>query len=112
MNCDFNHGLMRARGIERCAECGELTPEKVETSLEGITRQRDALKAELDKALEIIAEQRKKIDLESLSRNIRREVQDALCNVRMIPVFRGKRDQFITEVRNSPANAQADTRHP
>ena len=44
------------------------------------------------------------IDLESLSRNVRREVQDALCNVRMIPVFGGKRDQVITEVRNSPAN--------
>ena len=46
------------------------------------------------------------IDLESLSRNVRREVQDALCNVRMIPVFGGKRDQVITEVRNSPANRQ------
>ena len=45
------------------------------------------------------------IDLESLSRNVRREVQDALCNVRMIPVFGGTRDQVITEVRNTPANA-------
>jgi multidrug resistance efflux pump len=26
------------------------------------------------------------MDLESLSRNVRREVQDALCNVRMIPI--------------------------
>jgi multidrug resistance efflux pump len=26
------------------------------------------------------------IDLESLSRNVRREVVDALCNVRMIPI--------------------------
>ena len=57
MNCDFNHGLMRARGIKRCAECGELTPEKVKTSQEGITRQRDTLKAELDKALQVIIEQ-------------------------------------------------------
>ena len=46
------------------------------------------------------------IDLESLSRNIRREVQDALCNVRMIPVFGGTRDQVITEVRNTQANAE------
>jgi hypothetical protein len=45
------------------------------------------------------------IDLESLSRNVRREVQDALCNVRMIPVFGGTRDQVITEVRNTPANS-------
>ena len=45
------------------------------------------------------------IDLESLSRNVRREVQDALCNVRMIPVFGGTRDKVITEVRNTPANA-------
>lgn len=44
------------------------------------------------------------LDLESLSRNVRREVQDALCNVRMIPVFGGSRDQVITEVRNTPAN--------
>ena len=44
------------------------------------------------------------IDLESLSRNVRREVQDALCNVRMIPVFGGSRDKVITEVRNTPAN--------
>ena len=35
------------------------------------------------------------IDLESLSRNVRREVQDALCNVRMIPVFGGGRDRVI-----------------
>jgi hypothetical protein len=48
------------------------------------------------------------IDLESLSRNIRREVQDALCNVRMIPVFGGTRDKVITEVRNTPANVQGE----
>jgi len=29
------------------------------------------------------------LDLGSLSRNIRREVQDALCNVRLIPVNSG-----------------------
>lgn len=45
------------------------------------------------------------IDLESLSRNVRREVQDALCNVRMIPVFGGTRDRVIAEVKTSPANA-------
>lgn len=46
------------------------------------------------------------IDLESLSRNIRREVQDALCNVRMIPVFGGKRDAVIAEVRTSPVKEE------
>jgi hypothetical protein len=40
------------------------------------------------------------LDLESLSRNVRREVQDALCNVRMIPVHGFKRDAVITEVRH------------
>lgn len=52
------------------------------------------------------------IDLESLSRNVRREVQDALCNVRMIPVFGGTRDKVIAEVKTSPANDQADPRRP
>ncbi len=47
------------------------------------------------------------IDIESLSRNVRREVQDALCNVRMIPVFGGTRDRVITEVRNTPANSES-----
>jgi multidrug resistance efflux pump len=37
------------------------------------------------------------IDLESLSRNVRREVQDALCNVRMIP---------INQTRTIPTNQQ------
>lgn len=50
------------------------------------------------------------IDLECLSRNVRREVQDALCNVRMIPVFGGARDKVITEVRNTPANASMEAR--
>lgn len=49
------------------------------------------------------------MDLESLSRNVRREVQDALCNVRMIPVFGGTRDKVITEVRNIPANDQTES---
>jgi predicted RNase H-like nuclease (RuvC/YqgF family) len=40
------------------------------------------------------------IDLESLSKNIRREVQDALCNVRMIPVHGVTKTQIIAEVRN------------
>ena len=38
------------------------------------------------------------LDLESLSHNLRREVQHALCNVRMIPVFGGKKDSVIAEV--------------
>lgn len=42
------------------------------------------------------------IDLESLSRNVERAVTDALCNVRMIPVF-GHRDRKIIEVRNVDA---------
>ena len=49
------------------------------------------------------------IDLESLSRNIRLEVQHALCNVRMIPVFGGTRDRVIAEVKTSPTNIPA---HP
>lgn len=39
------------------------------------------------------------LDLENLSCNIRREVQNALCNVRMIPVHGGMRDQVIAEVK-------------
>ena len=42
------------------------------------------------------------MDLESLSRNVRREVVDALCNVRMIPIHGGTRDQVIAEVRTIP----------
>ena len=45
------------------------------------------------------------IDLESLSRNVRQEVQDALCNVRMIPVLGVNRNAVITEVRNISASA-------
>lgn len=44
------------------------------------------------------------LDLESLSRNIRAEVQNALCNVRMIPVGGPHRNRVITEVRNIPEN--------
>lgn len=40
------------------------------------------------------------LDLGSLSRNIRREVQDALCNVRMIPVHAGMRDKLIVDIRS------------
>lgn len=49
------------------------------------------------------------IDLESLSRNVGDVVQRALCNVRMIPVFGGKRDKVITEVRHvdSSTNSQS-----
>ena len=51
------------------------------------------------------------IDLESLSKNIRREVQDALCNVRMIPVGGITKTSKIVEVRDSPSNAQIQTSH-
>jgi multidrug resistance efflux pump len=44
------------------------------------------------------------MDLESLSRNVRREVVDALCNVRMIPIHGWTRDQVIAEVRTIPTN--------
>lgn len=50
------------------------------------------------------------MDLESLSQNVRREVQDALCNVRMIPVHGFKRDEVITEVRHIPATCSLN--HP
>ena len=46
------------------------------------------------------------LDLESLSNNVRREVQDALCNVRMIPVSGGIKTSRIMEVRDIPANAK------
>jgi hypothetical protein len=46
------------------------------------------------------------LDLESLSNNVRREVQDALCNVRMIPVGGGIKTSRIMEVRDIPANAE------
>lgn len=36
------------------------------------------------------------LDLGNLSRNIKKEVQDALCNVRMIPVHASLRDKIIT----------------
>gem|GEM_PF-4453187 len=45
------------------------------------------------------------LDLESLSKNVRREVEDALCNVRMIPVHGGIKTSRIMEVRDFPANA-------
>lgn len=40
------------------------------------------------------------IDLQSLSRNVESAVTNALCNVRMIPVFGAVRDSKIVEVRN------------
>lgn len=42
------------------------------------------------------------VDLESLTHNLRREVQDALCNVRMIPVGGPSNANRIVEVRNIP----------
>ena len=39
------------------------------------------------------------LDLGSLSRNIRNEVQNALCNVRMIPVGVGVKNKLIVEVQ-------------
>lgn len=44
------------------------------------------------------------LDLESLSSNLKRTVQDALCNVRMIPVFGAGKDRVIAEVRHTPVN--------
>lgn len=38
-----------------------------------------------------------------LERKIRR-LEDALCNVRMIPVFGGRRERVIAEVKTYPAN--------
>jgi hypothetical protein len=42
------------------------------------------------------------IDLESVTRNVHDAVQRALCNVRMIPIHGGTRDQVIAEVRTIP----------
>lgn len=46
------------------------------------------------------------IDLESLSRNVRREVQDALCNVRMIPVNGLSSMNQIVEVKTTPEESK------
>lgn len=46
------------------------------------------------------------IDLESLSRNVRREVQDALCNVRMIPVHGLSSKNQIVEVKTTPEESK------
>ena len=56
--------------IEQELEEARDTIEDQVDEMRGIARQRDALKIELDKAMEIIAEQRKKIDhlQDSLSR--------------------------------------------
>lgn len=41
------------------------------------------------------------LDLESLSKNIRREVTDALCNVRMVPISSGLKGSKILDIRYS-----------
>lgn len=46
------------------------------------------------------------MDLESLSRNVRREVQDALCNVRMIPVHGLSSMNQIVEVKTTPEESK------
>lgn len=46
------------------------------------------------------------IDLECLSRNVRQEVQDALCNVRLIPVHGLAGAQQIVEVTTSSAESK------
>lgn len=46
------------------------------------------------------------LDLESLSRNVRREVQDALCNVRMIPVHGLSGMNQIVEVKTTPEESK------
>jgi len=45
------------------------------------------------------------MDLESLSRNIQKEVQQALCNVRMIPVH-GFNDNKFIEVKTIPEESK------
>lgn len=46
------------------------------------------------------------IDLESLSRNVRLEVQHALCNVRMIPVHDHLTTGQIVEVKTTPEESK------
>ena len=48
------------------------------------------------------------LDLETLSRNLQHEVQQALCNVRMIPVFGGRRDRVIAEVKTTSCTPTDD----
>ena len=43
------------------------------------------------------------LDLESLSRNLERTVTNALCNVRMIPVFGVGQTNKIVEIRGADA---------
>lgn len=55
------------------------------------------------------------LDLESLSRNVRREVQDALCNVRMIPVHGLSSMSKIVEVKcgdSEPPTGSDQDREP
>lgn len=65
--------------------------EKKNKKIEGLDRRVKMLERELAN---------RTLDLGSLSRNIRREVQDALCNVRMIPVYGGMRDKLIVDIRS------------
>lgn len=83
----------------------QIIPNRDEVRYQRLLRrleQRDRKIAGLEKKLKRVenALAWRTLDLESLSRNVRREVQDALCNVRMIPVFGGGRDRIITEIRN------------
>jgi len=58
--------------------------------IEGMARKIDTLEATLAW---------RNIDLESISRNLKQEVENALCNVRMIPVGGMSKTSKILEIR-------------
>lgn len=59
-------------------------------------RRRDVKIAGLEKKIARL--QRVALEVHALPRNVERAVQNALCNVRMIPVFGAGRDAKILEV--------------
>lgn len=87
--------------------------ENQKLSLEEITHQRLIRRIEKrDKRIEGLERKVKKLeealawrtlDLESLTDNLHQTVQDALCNVRMIPVGALTQNNRIVEVRDIPA---------
>gem|GEM_PF-3440291 len=95
-----------AAETDQTTDSQAVVQQRLVSRLQRRTEQRDRRIAGMERKIQRLEEALswRTIDLESLSRNIRREVQDALCNVRMIPVFGGKRDAVIAEVRISPAN--------
>lgn len=61
---------------------------------------RDKRIAGLERKVQMLKDQYvgNRIDVDQLSRNFRREIQDVLCNVRMVPVFgRGSQARIIVE---------------